>query len=525
MPQRDTVTNPVTPGVITSPMYRVRGQTSNWSYPHEVAVPESTKRLSNINISERAVAETRDGWSKYNSASTSAAITGVVQVPYSTGKHIVVNTALKIYDDDGTTRRDVTGSVSLSGASADSFYRYVLLKDALYASDGVNPIWVKDNDFDASPNVATAISYSTNGITLQGAKDIAAHQGILVAANVKEGGSWYPTRLRWCGVDTNDYAINPAYWPDRNRYEVYQGGPAIVGIADNYTSLLVFKEDGVYPGKIDGDLGFLEFRLDEQRVQRGFSPLAKNSIVSRPEFVFCVAREGAVVIRPDLSFEVVTSSVQNEWRKLSQSRLQHAVSWVREKDHQVRTLLSSSGTGHNIIFVWDYQTGDSWFDYPAKNIGFATEVELSDIDYDFIGATDGYLYKGNDADEATDDGGAYNWEIEMQDNDLGQPGRAKHIVRFRTFYEWKSGNTSSGLTLFLDRGAQSSRSTTIKFENLFGSWNDNVTFWDDGTKYMGSNAVEDIFFVNRVAETISPRWTGTQPAKIVGYQVEYELME
>jgi hypothetical protein len=42
---------------------------------------------------------------------------------------------------------------------------------------------------------------------------------------------------------------------------------------------------------------------------------------------------------------------------------------------------------------------------------------------------------------------------------------------------------------------------------------------------MGGNAVEDIYFVNRIAETISPRWTGTQPAKIVGYQVEYELME
>ena len=156
MPQKDTVKNPVTPGVITSPMFRVRGQTSNWSYPHEAASPESTKRLSNINISERAVAETRDGWSKYNSASTSAAITGLVQVPYSTGKHVVVNTALKIYDDDGTDRRDVTGSVSFSGSDADSFYRYVLLKDALYATDGVNPIWTKDNDFDASPNVATA---------------------------------------------------------------------------------------------------------------------------------------------------------------------------------------------------------------------------------------------------------------------------------------------------------------------------------------------------------------------------------
>lgn len=525
MPQKDTVTNPVTPGVITSPMFRVKGQTSNWSYPHELALPESTKKLSNINISEQAIAETRDGWSKYNSAATPTAVTGIVQLPFSTGKNVIINTATKIFDDDGTTRRDITGSVSPSGAGPDDFYRYVLLKDAIFATDGVNPIWTKDNDFDASPNNAAVISYDASGVTLQGVKDIAAHQGIMVVANVKEGGAWYPTRLRWCGVNTNDYSIDPTKWPDRNRYEVYQGGPAIVGIVDNYTSLLVFKEDGVYPGKIDGDLGFLEFRLDEQRVQRGFSPLAKNSLIARPEFVFCVAKEGAIVLRPDLSFEVVTANLQNEWRSLVQSRLSNAISWVREKDHQVRTLLSSSGTGHNIILVWDYQTGDAWFDYPAKNIGFATEAELSNVDYDLIGATDGYIYKGNDSDEATDDGSAFNWEITMQDNDLGQPGRAKHIVRFRTFYEWKSGNTSSGLTLFLDRGAQSSRSTTIKFDNLFGSWNDNTTFWNEGVKYMGGNAVEDIYFVNRIAETISPRWTGTQPAKIVGYQVEYELME
>ena len=190
--QKDTITNPVTPGVITSPMFRVRGQTSNWSYPHELAAPESTKKLSNINISEQAIAETRDGWSKYNSSAAPTAITGIVQASFSTGKNVIINTATKIYDDDGTTRHDITGSVSPSGASADSFYRYVLLKDALYATDGVNPIWYKDNDFDSSPNNAAVISYDASGVTLQGAKDIAAHQGIMVAANVKEGGIMVP---------------------------------------------------------------------------------------------------------------------------------------------------------------------------------------------------------------------------------------------------------------------------------------------------------------------------------------------
>lgn len=322
-------TESVTPGVITSPVFRVRGQHSQWTYPHERATPEHCKILKNINISESQVAEVRNGYSKYHADSTSEACVGINQSEYSTGTFVLECTPLKVYTNNGTTRTDLTGSLSLTGGS-DDYYRYALVKDSIVATNGKDAPWVKDNNF-SSPNNAAVISYDATGITLQGAKDFVVHKGMLCAIQTKEGGAWNRTRLRWCDVDTTDFAVDITKWPDRNRFEVYDGGAELIGAVDNFSQLLLFKKDGVYPGSIDSSVGFIEFRLDERRVQRGFSPVARNSIVARPEFVFCIAKEGAIVIKPDLSFEIVSQDVQNEFRALNQSRLQYGISWIREK--------------------------------------------------------------------------------------------------------------------------------------------------------------------------------------------------
>lgn len=517
-----STTEPVTPGVITSPVFRVKGQRSQWTYPHERAEPNTCKILRNINISEGQTAEVRNGYSKYHADSTAEACVGLNQTEYSTGTYVLECTPTKVYSNDGTTRTNLTGSLSLTGGN-DDYHRFAHTKDQIIGTNGIDAIYAKDNDF-TSPNAAAVISYHADGITLQGAKDLVVHKGMLVAIQPKEAGSWQRTRLRWCDVDTNDYSLDITKWPDRNRFEVYEGGAELIGAVDNFSSLLLFKKDGVYPGSINSEIGFLEFDLDEQRIQRGFSPLARNSIVARPEFVFCIAKEGAVVMRPDLSFEIVSQDVQDVFRSLDQSRLQYAVSWIREKDHQVRTLLSSSNSGHDRVFVWDWITGDAWFDTPKDKVGFAINAEVSNAEVDLMGGSTGTLYTGNDSAVGQDDGADFTWEIKMQENDLGSPGKAKNIIRFWTIYEYKKLNTSASLTIFRDRGSERSVNDTVNFATGSGVWNDGSK-WNNGSFWLGSSAQDDVLFVNRLANSIAPRWTGTSPAKIIGYQVEFELLE
>ena len=54
--------------VVTTPMFRVRGQVSRWNYPHTRLTPEHCEILQDVNISEEGVAQSRYGTAKYNTA-------------------------------------------------------------------------------------------------------------------------------------------------------------------------------------------------------------------------------------------------------------------------------------------------------------------------------------------------------------------------------------------------------------------------------------------------------------------------
>jgi hypothetical protein len=157
-------------------------------------------------------------------------------------------------------------------------------------------------------------------------------------------------------------------------------------------------------------------------------------------------------------------------------------------------------------------------------MGFSANAEIANIEVELMGSLAGTLFKGNDSTVAQDNLSDFTWEIKMQENDLGSPGKAKNIIRFWTIYEFKKGNTSAALTIFRDRGSERSVNETVNFATGSGVWNDGST-WNNGTFWLGSSAQDDVLFVNRLANSIAPRWTGTTPAKIIGYQVEFELLE
>ena len=58
---------------------------SRWEYPNEKAQPENCTNLVNMNLSEAGVAESRKGYTKWNSSSVSEEITGLREQTFANG--------------------------------------------------------------------------------------------------------------------------------------------------------------------------------------------------------------------------------------------------------------------------------------------------------------------------------------------------------------------------------------------------------------------------------------------------------
>ena len=140
----------IAPGVTTSRSYTIKGQRSRWLYPHERLDPESTQTLTNINLSERGAAEVRKGYTTYNSTQLSGgeAVTGRIQANWKgTGLKQLVVTPTKVYIDDGTTRTNVTGSLSLTAGGNEDRIRLAFIRDKVVATNGKDETWTKDGTF------------------------------------------------------------------------------------------------------------------------------------------------------------------------------------------------------------------------------------------------------------------------------------------------------------------------------------------------------------------------------------------
>lgn len=514
-------TERVTAGAITSAIFRVKGQRSRWFYPDERLTPEYCEVLRNVNISERGAAHSRLGYGLYSATQLAGgeAVTLLKEVTFANGSiKRVVCTPSKVYTDTGTARVDVTGS-ALTGGSDDQM-QAVLIKDQLVLNNSIDAtrVW---NGNDTVPNnttnLATVPWTKTKGILL--------HKNLLMAWGTTEGGTLFPTRLRWCDINRRTFVVDINTWRGDNRYEVYDGGTAIIGAVDNWGLALIFKEDGLYPGEIFYDqLGLFDFRLAKPVL--GFSPISKQSIVARPEFICGAAKEGIFIIRPDLSFSIVNTDDTEEWFRLNQNRLKNIQATIREKDHQVRFLVNSgnSTSGHDYILVWDWESGDTWIDLPKDNINHLSQVTDSNGNtLDWFGSLDGFLFQGNRSDFQTDNGTGFTWRIKMSPNDLGLPGKSKHVLNIRTLYRKRTGLQTITFKAHINEGRDGNVIKTLTTGSA-KAWNDNL-IWNTGLKWPGAGALRQDVFVNRICETVAPEWQSSDPASIEGYIVEFIQLE
>ena len=500
----------------TSPVYRIEGQKSRWRYPDPRLSPSNCEVMTNINLSEFGSADSRYGYKLYAPTALAASepVTGLWQETFKSGTtRNVITTPDKVYVDDGTTRTDITGS-NLTGGNDDRM-RFAFLRDSMIMTNGVDQVRTWDGDLGQNTTNLTGMPWTT-------CDDILEHKGLIMALAPTESGTKYPTRIRWSGINTRTFVADLTTWRDDSRFEVYEDGTPIIGGVDNFGQVLIFKSDGLYPGQINYTQGYIEYAPGPPR--RGFSPVSKHSLIARPEFVFGIAREGAFIVTPDLNVKIVTLDIMNEWNTLERNRLQYAQSFVRERDHQIRVLMSGldNTSGHDRVLVFDWETGDTWFDEPVDVLGFGQSIKINDDERDWLGSNNGKLFTGNIAAVTEDNDVGFSWRIKMTPNDLGLPGRTKNIVHFRTLTRKRIDQGDVSLSIARDQGKLTPRLKTIALTQDI--W-DSSKAWDATTGWNSGGIEEDRFFFNRHAETIAPQWVGNAPATIVGYQVEYELVE
>ena len=162
-----------------------------------------------------------------------------------------------------------------------------------------------------------------------------------------------------------------------------------------------------------------------------------------------------------------------------------------------------------------------FFDEPKDAINIATSFRVSSVEFDFLGTTDGYVMQGNNGSQ--DNGNDINWTIKYTPNDLGMAGKSKDFKFIKIHYRNSAGSQSILMTLILDEGKSASRTNSFTFGQA-QTWDSGLK-WDDGLKWPSSDNSVDSFFINRVAETVSAQFTGSDSFQLTGIQFEFNALE
>lgn len=512
--------NVASPGLVTSPVYQVRGQKSRWRYPSELVRPEDAKKLRNVNLTAKDTAETRSGYGLYNSSQLTGGrpVIGLWQGNFlSHAERFVVADSDKIYSDDGSTRTDLTGS-DLTG-SQDQRLEFAFVDEKLILNNAKDQIRTWDGNLSNDTTNLTGMPWTT-------AHTMAVHRGILFVGRPTESSVVYPTRIRWSDVNKSTFETDVTTWVSTNRSEIFSGGAPITKLIDNWDTLWIFKEDGLYSGTIEVDHGRFEFVFGNNF--RGIHPIGRNNVIARPEFLFGVSHEGAFILTRDGGLQLITEAIQDEWLDLNPGRLQYSVAFIRDKDHQVRLLCSSSSenTGFDRVLVWDWDSNDIWFDELKDDTNYGASLIQSHTEYDWLGTEDGYLLKANDSTKTDDNGTEIKWEVEMHPNDLeGEfpTKKRKHFQTLRTYLRNKTGRQAVRLFVSIDSGAEE-RVTNFS-AGVGNKYDTNLVYDDPSLKFEGGAVEEHDFWINRVCENIAPRWEGTDSVELIGYDVTAKLLE
>jgi hypothetical protein len=508
----------IAPAIQWTQLIEINGQNSRYSYPNEKLSPRDAEILQDVNLSENGAAESRNGYDEWLATQiTSAnAIMGFWEGEFRDyGTRRVIVTRTKVYEFDGTTLTDLTGT-DLTGGAEDRV-QFEFVNETLYINNRTDQIQLWSGDLMANCAAMTGMPWTKAGGLL-------LHNGLVLATSLTESAVSHRSRIRWSDINTQTMVADPTVWNADNQFDVGTTGK-IVRAVENWEQVWIFKRDGVYPGSVTySDLGF--FRWRPNGAIRGFQPIAPDGFHVDPNFIFGIGEEGAFVLDRNGTFRRVTDGIRDQWDLLNKSRLPYAQAYVRHDDHQVRVLMSSSGnsSGHDKVLVWDWDNDSVWFDTPNDTMSTGGRMTVSGNEFDFLGSLDGYLFKANDPTKTQDNGTSISWRIKMQPWDLGMPGKNKRIHWVRTVFRRRQGQGSVTHRIHRDQGQAGTRSTILNLNSGL-IWDSAGQTWNSGRKWPAGSLFTKQFWVNRDAITIQPEWLSDSPAGIIAYQVGYEAIE
>ena len=212
--------------------------------------PTESPAMLNVEIDPRGGFQTREGWTRWNSADIVASPTAVTwdprnaeYHPLSTGSFLVyVANGSTVYAADATSVfSDLTIPVGASPHLAD----FASWGDTVHIACG------RPNASHKRAGTAAAVAFPYNVVfnnnyttplngQMPAAEHVEAHGGYLFVANTNEAGVNHHNRLRWSHPD------QPEDWHENDKLDIEVGGGQITALRSFRDHLLIFKTESVW---------------------------------------------------------------------------------------------------------------------------------------------------------------------------------------------------------------------------------------------------------------------------------------
>ena len=384
--------------------------------------------LQNVNFSTTFAVSKRHGYDLVNDSLLDIPdvdfppIEGIYYNKFSNGTERVfaISGSMLYWDNSNTWTQIPTGAVSITSGQNNQFV-FTTALDNVIATNNVNPLFKINSTPGVSNLLFTGLSASVTK-----ANCVSWFRNYLIVANTTEGGTAYPTRIRWSNVGTVET------WGDNNYIDISAlGGQQIEGLTILYDSLYVFLTNSIWKvSLVGGDEVFVVSEVD-----RSNGCIAKNSIQNielsnGQKGVAFLSKDKTINFFNGVNTATLSTIISTTMNGLSATRLPYCVSAYDGTDCYWSVSNGSSSTNNLIL---DFNTDiDEWTKHTRIPANAMARVLDSSLEYVYFGN-----YKS----------GVFQFENTSLNSDVeGETGTVDAVDVYST-------DTASGLVILYDASA------------------------------------------------------------------------
>lgn len=223
----------------------------------------------------------------------------------------------------------------------------------------------------------------------------------VVIANITDGGSNYPWRLQWCDTASIEN------WTTGNSgfFDLLDNDQKIIGLKKFNENLVVFKDKGIYIGRLVDTSDIFSFDL----IESGQSLLNNRCIVEFRGKLYYLATDGNIYVFNGYSSNPIGNKIQDEiYSVLNTERLGMTFGRVNIYRRCIEFFICQNGYDYcNFRWALNYEDGSIFYDTFTN--GIASAVTFKD--------TSSQLTYDDFTDDTT-----YNNITRTYDGDLGGTG-------------------------------------------------------------------------------------------------------